>query len=66
MADETTDVANKEKLVIWIFWIDGNLQPSEDVIGLYEIENIFSNMLVSVMKVSYFGAPISYPWCFSS
>ena len=49
MADETTDVANTEQLVVCIRWIDDNFQPNEDFIGLYAIENTSSDMLVCVI-----------------
>ncbi|CAG2218220.1 unnamed protein product [Mytilus edulis] len=39
MADETTDVANKEQLVVCLRWIDQALDVHEDFIGLYQIDN---------------------------
>ena len=34
MADECTDIANKEQIVICIRWVDNTLTDYEDVIGL--------------------------------
>lgn len=39
MADETTDVSNREQLVICIRWIDELLEVHEDFIGLYQIDD---------------------------
>ena len=46
MADECTDIANKEQFTICIGWIDSNLQDHEDFIGLYEVDNISADCLV--------------------
>ena len=40
MADECTDVSNKEQFVICIRWVDDTLK---DVIGLYNVGTLFSN-----------------------
>ena len=40
MADECTDVSNKEQFVICIRWVDNTLTSHEDVIGLYNVETI--------------------------
>ena len=39
MVDETTDVSNKEQLVVCIQWINNSLQAHEEFIGLYHIES---------------------------
>ncbi|CAC5378354.1 unnamed protein product [Mytilus coruscus] len=39
MADETTDVSNREQLVVCIRWIDEQLEVHEDFIGLYQIDD---------------------------
>ena len=40
LCDECTDTSNREQLVICIRWIDQQLQPQEDFIGLYKIDDI--------------------------
>ena len=35
MADETTDISNREQLVVCIRWTDSDLEVHEDFIGLY-------------------------------
>jgi hypothetical protein len=50
MADECTDVANKEQFTILIRWIDENLEDHEDFVGLYEMATIDANSLVAAIK----------------
>jgi len=40
MADECSDVANKEQFTICIRWIGQDLQDHENFIGLYEVNSI--------------------------
>lgn len=39
LADETTDISNREQLVICLRWIDCNLDVHEDFLGLYKIDD---------------------------
>ena len=50
IGDEGTDVSNKEQLSFCLRTIDENLDPFEDFIGFYELENIKSNTIVRVIK----------------
>ena len=50
MCDEYTDVANKEQLTFCLHWICKNLQVHEKFLGLYEITDIKSATIVSVIK----------------
>ncbi|XP_048583324.1 zinc finger MYM-type protein 1-like [Nematostella vectensis] len=50
LADECTDVANKEQLTVCLRWIDENLNPNEDFIGFYHIPDISSDTIVSALK----------------
>lgn len=54
MADETTDVSNKEQMVVCIRWVDENLEMFEDFIGLHEMDNTSANTIVKVIKVLTF------------
>ena len=36
MADESTDIINKEQFVICIRWVDNDLHANEDFIGLHK------------------------------
>ena len=48
MADEGTDVSNKEQLSFCIRTVDQDLNSFEDLIGFYELENIKSDTIVHV------------------
>ena len=50
MVDECTDSSNQEQGVIVLRWVDDQLQPHEEFIGLYAIRYIDSAMLVSIIK----------------
>ena len=51
MADEGTDVSNKEHLTICLRYIDGNsLEAFEKFFGFYEIRNIASDTIVDALK----------------
>ena len=50
IGEEGTDVSNKEQLSFCLRTVDENLDPFEDFIGFYELENIKSNMIVRVIK----------------
>ncbi|XP_071480941.1 zinc finger MYM-type protein 1-like [Diadema antillarum] len=50
LADECSDVANKEQLTICIRWIDLSLEPHEDFIGFYEIPSIKADTIVAAIK----------------
>ena len=50
MADECTDIANKEQFTICIRWVGEDLLDHEDFIGLYEVESIHADCLVHAIK----------------
>lgn len=50
MADECTDVANKEQFTICIRWVGQDLQDHEDFIGLYEVSSINADCLTKAIK----------------
>ena len=51
MADETSDVSNKEQLVICIRWVDENLMAHEDFIGIEHIASADAATIVKTIKV---------------
>ena len=55
MADECTDVSNKEQFVVCIRWVDNTtLIHHEDCVGLYGVDTIDSNTLMqSIEDVLY-------------
>ena len=50
ICDECTDASNREQLVICIRWIDEHLQPQDEFIGLYKIDDISANAIVATVK----------------
>ena len=50
MADETTDIINKEQFVICIRWVDNDLNANEDFIGLHELSVTNAETLAFILK----------------
>ena len=50
MVDETTDIANKEQVVIVLRWVGSDLSVNEEFIGLYAVDSIQALMLKKVIK----------------
>ena len=50
IADEGTDVSNKEQLSFCLQSVDENLNAFEDFISFYQLENIKSDTIVHVIK----------------
>ena len=50
MADECTDSANNEQLVICFRWVDHKLEVHEDFVGLYSIPNVSASTIFSVIN----------------
>ena len=50
IADEYTDISNKEQLTLCLRWIDHDLTAHEDFFGFYNIPNIRSDTIVSAIK----------------
>ena len=44
MVDETTDVSNAEQVVVCFRWVDSNLEPHEEFIGLYQVESTIATI----------------------
>ena len=49
MVDETSDVSNKEQVVIWFRWVDSKLEAHEVFIGLYEVDSTEAAVLWTVI-----------------
>ena len=50
MVDETTDVSNREQVVLCIRWVSKDFEVHEDFIGLYKVDQIDARTLVFVIK----------------
>ena len=49
MIDETTDISNKEQVVLCLRWVDKGLEAYEEFIGLHQVESTASICLVGVI-----------------
>ena len=60
LADECTNIANKEQVTICLRWIDDKLQPNEEFVGFYEIPNTNAETIATVIKDAMFriGLPL--------
>ena len=50
MCDGYTDVADKQQLTFCLCWVDKNLQVHREFLGFYEIPDIKSAKIVSIIK----------------
>ena len=50
MADEVTDSSNREQVVICSRWVDKNLEPQEDFIGLCKVDSTAADVIVKVLS----------------
>ena len=50
MAEETTDIINKELFMICIRWVDNDLNANEDFIGLHELSVTNAETLAFILK----------------
>ena len=50
MCDECTDASNREQLAICIRWVDDQLQPHEDFIGLYQLDETNADFITRTIK----------------
>ena len=58
MVDKTTDVSNKEQVVVCIRWVDTKSESCEEFIGLYQVDCTEASTLVAtildVLKIFIF------------
>ena len=50
MADECTDCSNKEQFTVCIRWVDKELKEQEDFIGIYQVDTIDADCLLSAIR----------------
>ena len=50
MVDEANDSSNNEQRIVCIRWVDNYFEAHEDFIGIHAVENIKSDILVTVLK----------------
>ena len=49
MVDETTDISNKEQVVICFRWVDDKLESHEEFAGMYQVESTQATVLVGII-----------------
>ena len=59
MVDKTTDVSNREQVVVCIRWVSDDFDVQEDFIGLSQVDKIDANTLVAVIKDVFLRLNIS-------
>ena len=50
VCDECTDASNREQLAICIRWVDNQLQPHEDFIGLCQLDETNADFITRTIK----------------
>ncbi len=50
MADETTDISNREQVVICLRWVSETLDVHEEFVGLHMVDSVDANTRVKVIK----------------
>ena len=50
MVDEVNDAANHEQFVLCLCWVDGDLNPHEEFIGLQSVLNITADTRLAVIR----------------
>lgn len=63
MADEVTDSSNQEQVAICFRWIDENFEPHEDFVGLYKVDTICADALVSIIKDTFLCMNLNLNQC---
>jgi len=63
VCDEYTDISNKEQLTFCVRWIDEKLDAHEDFLGFYNVPNISSETIVSVIKDALIRLQLSLDSC---
>ena len=62
MVEECTDSSNNEQVVIVLRWVDDQLNPHEEFIGLYHVPSIKSSVLAGVIKDTLTRLNLSLTW----
>ena len=65
MADEVTDSASNEECVIYLRWVNDNLEPNEDFTRLYPLEYIQADVLVGCLQDCMLSLNIDIHSCHS-
>ena len=50
MVDETIDVSTTEQIVFVLRWVDDDLEPHDEFLGIHQTDSIDANTLVAIVK----------------
>ena len=64
IADECTDIANKEQFVVCLHWVNESLTAHKDVIGMYNIGTIDANTLTAAIRDVLLRMNLAMAQCF--
>jgi len=63
MVDETTDVSNREQVVLVFRWVTDNLAVHEKFLGLYQTDAIDAKAIVHLIKDTLLRVNLSLEHC---
>ena len=63
MADEVTDLSNKEQAVICFRTVNKHFEAHEDFIWLYQVYSFVSNSIVEVLKDTFLRLNLAMSNC---
>ena len=58
-----TDSANKEQMIIYVRWVNSQLELHEEFIGLYYVDDITTATIVHVLKDTVLHLNLSMSMC---
>ena len=59
MADECTNISNKEQFTVCLRWVSKDLKDHEDFIGLYHVDSITADSLTLLLRFNFHSAEVS-------
>ena len=62
-SDEVTDASNKEQIIVCLRWVDSYLEPHQDFIGLYVVDDITTDTIVHVLKDTVLHMNLNMSMC---
>ena len=63
MVDETTDISNREQVVLVFRWVEDDLTVHEDFFGLYQTDTIDVRTLFQLIKDTLLRMNLSLEHC---
>ena len=63
MADEVTDISNKEQVIVCFRSVDDDLNPHENFVGIHSVHSIQADTLVAVLKETMLRMNLPIQYC---